>query len=309
MFKKLPCVFAAILCCIVALTVTASAAAENKIKLKADGSEAQITIDFPQAAAEEIASMQLSLSISVSSGKPDIEFIPDKNLPAKIAESRYSETGVLNIYLAGSKPLFSGSAPLSVGKVKISGGSASAEVSIIEDSVKFVRGGELIAGDDLTEAYGGIDLPAPVTITTETARPSNSSSIGRHPHSYGSWTVTAKATCFREGERIRVCTVCGHTETEIMPKVDHEYVLLETHEADGYTDHICVYCARIKREAGIILSGDVDGNGSVNSLDAAAILKAIVSQTDLDPVAADYNKDGAVNALDAAAILKRIVSL
>ena len=35
----------------------ASAEAVNKIELKARGSEAQITIDFPQAAAEEIASL------------------------------------------------------------------------------------------------------------------------------------------------------------------------------------------------------------------------------------------------------------
>ena len=85
-----------------------------------------------------------------------------------------------------------------------------------------------------------------------------------------------------------------------------------SHEADGttagYTDYICVYCAETKREFDIIL-GDVDRNGRVNSLDAAAILKAIVNKTDMDLNVADYNKDGTVNALDAAAILKWVVSL
>lgn len=310
MFKKLPYVIAAMLCCVAALTISASAAAAvNKIQLRASGSEAQLTIDFPQAAAEEISSMQLSLSISVSAGTPEIEFIPDSRLPAKIAESRYhSDTGVLNIYLAGSEPLFSGSSPLSVGKVKISGGSASATVSIAEGSVKLVRGGGLIEGEDLTEAYGEIAYPDPVIITTKTEKPSNSSSSDPHTHSYGDWTVTVNATCFRDGESIRVCEICGHTETEIIPKVDHEYIPLESHEADGYTDYICVYCSRTKRESGVILPGDVDRNGSVNSLDAAAILKASVNKTDINTDFADYNKDGAVNALDAAAILKWIVS-
>lgn len=310
---KLSGVLAVLICCILALTVSASAAAINKIGLRASGSEAQITVDFPRAAAEKIASMQLSLSISVSSGKPEIEFIPDSRLPAKIAESRYhSDTGVLNIYLAGSEPLFSGSSPLSVGKVKIKGGSASATVSIAEGSVKLVRGGELIEGEDLTEAYGDIAYPDQVTITTETARPDRLSSSDPHIHSYGDWTVTANATCFREGERIRVCDICGRTETETISKVDHNYLPLESHEADdtmsGYTDYICVYCSGTKREFGVVL-GDVDKNGRVNSLDAAAIMKAIVNETDINPYVADYNKDGAVNALDAAAILKWIVSL
>lgn len=306
---KLSGFLAVLICCILALTVSASAAAINKIQLRASGSEAQITIDFPQAAAEGIASMQLSLSICVSNGTPEIEFIPDSRLSAKIAESRYhSETGVLNIYLAGSEPLFSGSSPLSVGKVKIKGGSASATVSIAEGSVKLVRGSELIEGENLSEAYGEIAYPEPVIITTKTEKPNYSSSSDPHTHSYGDWTVTVNATCFRDGERIRVCEICGRTETEIIPKVDHEYIPLESHEADDYTDYICVYCARTKRESGIILIGDVDRNGSVNSLDAAAILKASVNKTDMSPDFADYNKDGAVNALDAAAILKWIVS-
>ena len=159
--KKLPCVMAVILCCIIALTLNASAAVSNKIELKASGSEAKLTLDFPQAAAEEIASMQISLSVSASSSRAEIEFIPDSGLAAKIVESRYhSDTGVLNIYLAGTEALFSASAPLSVGKVKISGSAVSATVEVVEDSVKFVRGSELV------DAYGGIDYPASVRITT-----------------------------------------------------------------------------------------------------------------------------------------------
>ena len=54
--------------------------------------------------------------------------------------------------------------------------------------------------------------------------------------------------------------------------------------------------------------GDVNGDGVVNALDAAAILKAVVNNTAIDVSVGDYNADGAVNALDAAAILKFVVS-
>ena len=54
--------------------------------------------------------------------------------------------------------------------------------------------------------------------------------------------------------------------------------------------------------------GDVNGDGVVNALDAAAILKAVVNNTAIDVAVGDYNADGAVNALDAAAILKFVVS-
>ncbi len=54
--------------------------------------------------------------------------------------------------------------------------------------------------------------------------------------------------------------------------------------------------------------GDVNGDGVVNALDAAAILKASVNNTAIDVAVGDYNADGAVNALDAAAILKFVVS-
>lgn len=155
---------AVILCCIFALSLTVSAAAGNKIELKAGGSEAQLILDFPQAAAEETASLQISLSVTTDSDGARIEFVPDSELAAKITESRYhSDTGILNIYLAGTEALFSASKPLTVGKVTISGGSCSAVVEVVEDSVRFVRGGEVV------KAEGEIDYPAPVSISASGA--------------------------------------------------------------------------------------------------------------------------------------------
>lgn len=57
-----------------------------------------------------------------------------------------------------------------------------------------------------------------------------------------------------------------------------------------------------------IIPGDADGNGAVNALDAALILKyAVGIASQLNTAAADYNGDGAVNAMDASAILKWVV--
>lgn len=52
--------------------------------------------------------------------------------------------------------------------------------------------------------------------------------------------------------------------------------------------------------------GDVNGDGVVNALDAAAILKAVAAGTAIDAAAGDYNADGVVNAMDASAILKAV---
>lgn len=159
--KKSLAVLTAI-CCIMALTLTVFAAQTQKIELKASGSEAEVILTFPQAAAEEIASLQIALSVTANSDNATIEFIPHSGLAAKIVESRYhSDTGVFNIYLAGTKALFNPADPsLNIGKVRISAdGGVSANVGVIPDSLKFVRGSELVSPD------GEIEYPDAVRIT------------------------------------------------------------------------------------------------------------------------------------------------
>jgi len=59
--------------------------------------------------------------------------------------------------------------------------------------------------------------------------------------------------------------------------------------------------------AGDFLPGDVNGDGMVNSLDAAQALKfdaLIIELSETALTAADVNGDGSVNSLDAAMILK-----
>lgn len=159
--KKLSGAAALIICFSMLLTLNASAAANNEIRLEAEGSEATLELYFPQAAAEETASMQISVSVKANSDGVGLEFIPDSGLASKIVESRYhSETGVLNIYLAGTEALFPSSGTVTVGKVKVIGNNAaSATVEAVKDSVKFVRDGELVSPSNDT------DYPASVTIT------------------------------------------------------------------------------------------------------------------------------------------------
>ncbi len=169
-------VVTALMCCAAALGTGVFAAAAQSVKLSANGGEAVLVMDFPQAAAEEIASMQISLVVS---GGADVEFVPDSGLPAKIVESRYHEdTGVLTVYLAGTKALFSENAPLTVGRIKLNGSSASASVSVKEGSIKFVRGSELVTPS------GDIAYPNTVTISTggsSSNKPSSPSSPSMAP--------------------------------------------------------------------------------------------------------------------------------
>lgn len=123
------------------------AAEARKVQLTGSGSDVEIILTFPEAAKEEIASLQMSLSVSLSSGSGKVEFVPNSALAAKIAEGRYSD-GILNIYVAGTSPLFNKENPvLSLGVVRVSGSGCYADVKIVKDSLKFVRGTELLVQD------------------------------------------------------------------------------------------------------------------------------------------------------------------
>lgn len=43
-------------------------------------------------------------------------------------------------------------------------------------------------------------------------------------HSFGAWSVEKEATCEQQGEKVRECSVCGETQQESIPGVDHKYV-------------------------------------------------------------------------------------
>ena len=54
-----------------------------------------------------------------------------------------------------------------------------------------------------------------VTIKQET--------VAAKGHSYGSWTVTKKATCTAAGSRKKTCTACGNVVTEKIPATGHKW--------------------------------------------------------------------------------------
>ena len=44
-------------------------------------------------------------------------------------------------------------------------------------------------------------------------------------HKFGGWTITKEASCTKDGEKVRICTVCKKTETETIPAAGHTEVI------------------------------------------------------------------------------------
>ena len=61
-----------------------------------------------------------------------------------------------------------------------------------------------------------------------------------HVHSYEE-TSRTDATCVQEGVIISTCSVCGRTREEILPIIDHNYVLQGTTEADCVNNGVEIY--------------------------------------------------------------------
>lgn len=96
----------------------------------------------------------------------------------------------------------------------------------------------------------------------------------------------------------------GTAKTEKIDKPDNNAVT-KSHKLlkDAYE----ALLAEVKAQTEVkTVLGDVNGDGVVNALDAAAILKAVAAGTAIDVAVGDYNADGVVNALDASAILKAV---
>jgi hypothetical protein len=74
-----------------------------------------------------------------------------------------------------------------------------------------VKSGEKVytATVDASTAYDGKARESSKTVT-----------IPATGHSWGDWTVTKEATATKEGSKKHTCSVCGKTETEVIPKLD-----------------------------------------------------------------------------------------
>lgn len=64
-------------------------------------------------------------------------------------------------------------------------------------------------------------------------------------HTWSEWNETKVPTCTEQGEKIRSCTVCVVSETDVIPVVEHScdtVVTDPTCTADGFTTYNCVNC-------------------------------------------------------------------
>ena len=64
-------------------------------------------------------------------------------------------------------------------------------------------------------------------------------------HNFNDWNVDKASTCTEEGEKSRVCSICGKTETQKIIALGHNYVKTEvspTCTSKGYTNHKCSRC-------------------------------------------------------------------
>ena len=85
-------------------------------------------------------------------------------------------------------------------------------------------------------------------------------------HQYGEWKIIREATCDRNGERERKCTVCSEIQTDIIETIGHQYeekVIAPTCEEQGYTKHECIKCNHT------YIDKYVDATGHIEATDNA----------------------------------------
>lgn len=122
----------------------ALAAPADEVQLETEGEDrVTVTLNMPEAAAEEVSSIQLSLRIEAET-EIGYSFVFAGEL-AKVQEYRTDGDGVLTVYVAGTEPLFDADGTLMLGEVVFEDSAAAAgvKVSLVENSVQYVADAEL----------------------------------------------------------------------------------------------------------------------------------------------------------------------
>ncbi len=150
------------------------------VQLAGEKDRAELSFRLPEGTTAANTSLQFSLKAELKGGTAKLQMEFAENLPAKIAEYRYHEdTGILNVYLAGTAPLFAEQS-LAVGTVIASSEDAkgaTAEVSVDPASVKTVENrtslvtkqiqstgaATLVVGDGGPMLYGDMDADGSIT--------------------------------------------------------------------------------------------------------------------------------------------------
>ena len=144
-------------------------------------------------------------------------------------------------------------------------------------------------------------------------------------------------TCSSAGEVCYTCSTCGDSYTETIPALGHAYaeqVSRPTCTEQGYTIYTCSACGHSYQgnytaprghsfmdgfctECGAedpdaLISGDLDGDGTVTSADAVLLARYLVDLTELTDKqlqAADVDHDGAVTSADAVFVARLLAGL
>lgn len=146
--------------------------------------QGKVTLNSDHAAREGISSLQFSLKID-SNSADTVKFQFDSNIEitATVLEFRYHEdTGILNVYIAGTEALFVNGDSLAIGKVVVLDASQNgtlATVSVVADSLYYVYGTELRQAEDLS-------VPQAVTINGGSGGSDGSDDSGGSGESGGS---------------------------------------------------------------------------------------------------------------------------
>lgn len=162
-------------------------------------------------------------------------------------------------------------------------------------------------------AYGD----SSITVSTEFSQSGNPSEDGRKETANSDVYVSCvehvpgdPATC----EKQAVCDVCGISYGELEKHTPGEWTVVEepTSSSEGLEKQFCTVCGEelASREIQRLhVTGDVDGNGKVNTMDYVLVKRHVMKILQLDGERlerADVNGDGRINVADYT-ILKRIV--
>ena len=111
--------------------------------------------------------------------------------------------------------------------------------------------------------------------------------------------TTVAPTCTEEGYTGGKCYNCDYEEGETLAALGHSYV-----------DGVCTNCGEADPDAVTAEKGDIDGNGSINSVDLFKMnlfVKQITTPTDEEYAAADIDGSGKVNSVDMFYLKFRIL--
>lgn len=138
-----------------------------------------------------------------------------------------------------------------------------------------------------------------------------------HEHNW-IWITDKEATCTANGIRHQECE-CGATQNEEYIGIFHdfgEWVVVDRKTEYPFTithQRTCSVCGETEQylitaipdNTDEILYGDVNSDGTIDGLDATALLQYLAEwEVDIDFYAADVNADGVIDGLDATLLLQ-----